>query len=195
MEIFEIPISGTVVNCVVKRRLFARTVRLKVGREGQVSISAPRFLSEAHMRDFIAKHEHWLEKTLEKIRARAKTGSSLHVLLEDENIGSLCEKYMRSFAQVYFTLRTVSLNKRHYGFPYGKITIKDQKTRFGSCSTKGNLNFNYRVILSSVEAIDYLILHELCHLREMNHGKKFYDLLSKSCPEYRRIRKQLREGK
>jgi predicted metal-dependent hydrolase len=81
-----------------------------------------------------------------------------------------------------------------YGVQYGKIFIKNQQTRWGSCSSRGNLNFNYRIALLRPELQDYLIVHELCHLREMNHGKKFWDMVSEQIPDYKALDKELKQN-
>ena len=79
-----------------------------------------------------------------------------------------------------------------YKFHYNKISIKNQKTRWGSCSKKGNLNFNYKVIYLRPQLADYLIVHELCHLGELNHSKRFWALVYKTMPDYVRVNKELR---
>lgn len=81
-----------------------------------------------------------------------------------------------------------------YNFSYNKVFIKNQKTRWGSCSSKGNLNFSYRIIFLSPEAQDYLIVHELCHLKEFNHSQKFWDLVAKQVPNWQEIHQKLRRG-
>jgi|SRR3990167_509760 len=80
-----------------------------------------------------------------------------------------------------------------YGFNINKITIKNQKTRWGSCSKKGNLNFNYKIALLPQRLCDYVILHELCHLGQFNHSKKFWDLVAKTMPDYKNIRKEFKK--
>ena len=80
-----------------------------------------------------------------------------------------------------------------YGFKYNRIAIRDQKTRWGSCSKKGNLNFNYKIALISEKARDYIIVHELCHLSEFNHSRNFWNLVKKTTPDYMEIRKSLRK--
>ena len=79
-----------------------------------------------------------------------------------------------------------------YGFKIKRIAIKNQSTRWGSCSSLGNLNFNYKIIYLRPELADYLIVHELCHLGELNHSKRFWALVSKTMPKYVNINKELK---
>lgn len=78
-----------------------------------------------------------------------------------------------------------------YNFKFNKINIRNQKTRWGSCSKKGNLNFSYRLLFLPQCAADYIIVHELCHLKEPNHSYKFWNLVAKTIPNYLEIRKEL----
>jgi predicted metal-dependent hydrolase len=80
-----------------------------------------------------------------------------------------------------------------YGFKYNRVSIKNQKTRWGSCSKKGNLNFNYKIFLLSPDMRDYIIVHELCHLKELNHSRKFWTLVEEIVPDYRIARKALKK--
>lgn len=82
-----------------------------------------------------------------------------------------------------------------YGFKFNKISIKNQKTRWGSCSKKGNLNFNYRITLLPPSLSDYIIVHEICHLEEFNHSKKFWNLVEKTIPDYKKLRSELKQRK
>jgi len=79
-----------------------------------------------------------------------------------------------------------------YGFKFNRISIKNQKTRWGSCSKKGNLNFNYNIALLPEQLADYIIVHELCHLQELNHSRKFWGLVAQSFPDYLNLRKKLK---
>ena len=85
---------------------------------------------------------------------------------------------------VHFTAR--------YGFEYTKITIRNQRTRWGSCTEKGSLSFNYRILFLSPEVQDYLVVHEVCHLDELNHSQKFWDLVAREIPGYRELRRRLK---
>lgn len=89
-------------------------------------------------------------------------------------------------------LRRVEHFNNIYNFPYGRISIRNQRTRWGSCSKKGNLNFNYKIVLIPEKLADYIIVHELCHLKEFNHSQRFWDLVAKTFPDYRKIRQDLR---
>lgn len=81
---------------------------------------------------------------------------------------------------------------RSYGFNFNRVSIKNQKTRWGSCSKKGNLNFNYRIALLSEKLADYIIVHELCHLGQLNHSRQFWNLVAQTIPDYSALRKELK---
>ena len=82
---------------------------------------------------------------------------------------------------------------RLMGISYGRITIREQKTRWGSCSGKGNLNFNWKLTLMPMEILDYVVVHELAHRKEMNHSRKFWKIVEQVLPDYQERRKRLRE--
>lgn len=81
---------------------------------------------------------------------------------------------------------------RHYGFSYHRVSIKDMKTRWGSCSSKMNLNFHYRLLFLPVELLDYVVVHELCHLKEMNHSRAFWKLVGEHISNYQYKRQELK---
>jgi len=80
-----------------------------------------------------------------------------------------------------------------YNHSWNKITIRNQKTRWGSCSKKGNLNFNYKIVFLPPHIADYIIVHELCHLEQFNHSQKFWNLVAQTTPNYLEIRKELKK--
>ena len=93
-------------------------------------------------------------------------------------------EWMREIAKETIAPRVTEIAKEHQ-FSYNRITIKNLKSRWGSCSTKHNLNFNLRLVMMPPWVSDYIIIHELCHLREMNHSKRFWKLVEQYCPNYR----------
>jgi predicted metal-dependent hydrolase len=99
-----------------------------------------------------------------------------------------CREAARELAR-----RKIDYFNSFYGFKVNRIAIRDQKSRWGSCSKKGNLNFNYRIALLPERLADYVILHELCHLGEFNHSKRFWDLMEKAMPDARRLRQEFKK--
>ena len=83
---------------------------------------------------------------------------------------------------------------KYYGYNWGRVVIRNQKTRWGSCSKKGNLNFNYKIIFLPQVIADYIIVHELCHLKEFNHSSRFWKLVAETIPDYQELRKKLKKN-
>ncbi|MCK5061902.1 M48 family metallopeptidase, partial [Candidatus Parcubacteria bacterium] len=90
-------------------------------------------------------------------------------------------------------LNKINALNKHYNFKFNRVAIRNQKTRWGSCSAKGNLNFNYKIIYLPIKLQDYIITHELCHLQELNHSRKFWKLVAKIIPDYLSARKELKK--
>lgn len=118
----------------------------------------------------------WFRRLIKK--KKAKRAPSAHYARHKED------------ARIFIHERLRAMNEKH-GFAYRRVAIRDQKSRWGSCSAKGNLNFNYRLQFLPLHLADYVIAHELCHLIEFNHSKKFWDLVEKVDPQYRRHRDEL----
>ena len=123
--------------------------------------------------------------TSPRLRGPRRTGMVKHTVAERKVLVEQARKIVAERAEYFAAI---------YGVKYGKVFIKNQQTRWGSCSSRGNLNFNYRIALLRPELQDYLIVHELCHLREMNHGKKFWDLVAEQMPEYKSLDKELKSN-
>ena len=100
--------------------------------------------------------------------------------------------WYRKQAHGIFEERLRLANQR-YGLTYGRVSVKEQKSRWGSCSKLGNLNFNWRLLLAPLPVLDYVVVHELCHLKEMNHGPRFWKLVALGCPDYAVHRRWLRQ--
>jgi predicted metal-dependent hydrolase len=120
----------------------------------------------------------------------------LHIQESDrenqEVLRAALEGWYRQRACEIIPARLITANKV-FGFRYGRVTIKEQKSRWGSCSRAGNLNFNWRLLLAPVPVLDYVLTHELAHLKELNHAPAFWRLVAQACPDYKMQRRWLRE--
>ena len=96
----------------------------------------------------------------------------------------LAVRWLRGQAGRLFPERVARMNA-YFGFQIGAISIKDARSRWGSCSVRRNLNFNWRIIMAPLAVVDYLVVHELSHLKEMNHSARFWQTVASACPDYR----------
>lgn len=117
------------------------------------------------------------------IRVRLPADPDHKLATRGPEVRRALEKWYRRQAKNYIISRTKELADE-LGFEFNRIAIKGQRTRWGSCSEQGNLNFNWRLMLASPDAIDYVIIHELCHLEELNHSSAYWSLLAQFCPDY-----------
>ena len=155
-------------------------------RDGRVLVRAPLRTPEAEIRQFMEKHRQWLEKHLLKAQELERAKAGVRKLTEEE-IRELMKQ-----AKAVIPERAAYWAER-IGVRYGRITIRCQKTRWGSCSTKGNLNFNCLLMLTPPEVLDSIVVHELCHRKEMNHSGRFYAEVLRVMPEYRQHQQWLKE--
>jgi predicted metal-dependent hydrolase len=121
-----------------------------------------------------------------------RRGTDLLVTPAGMSLLGCLEAWYRAEARRYFVAR-VAVHVAALGTPHGRITIKDTRTRWGSCSSKGNLNFSWRLLLAPAAIADYVAAHEVAHLRELNHSAGFWDIVASLCPDYRRSRAWLRQ--
>jgi predicted metal-dependent hydrolase len=171
------------INFILKRNRRSRGVRLSVYCDGSCVVSAPYFVSEDAIRSYVREKSDWIRNTLQKFMPFKPRVRRI-------NSKAQYAKYKEA-ARKLVELRLPELNKV-YGFKTSRIAIRNQKSRWGSCSAKGNLNFNYKIALLPPHLADYLIVHELCHLREFNHSQNFWDLVAKAVPDYRLARAELK---
>ncbi len=198
------PAAQTIQISVIRSR--RRTLSLEVRPDGKVLVRAPLRCSDADIRAFVSSKEQWLLRSMKKMEEQRKaeipgsgpadgaggqadtaagnadprpyTRSELKALAEEamKDLPQRCEKYAPLV-----------------GVDYGRITIRNQKTRWGSCSAKGNLNFNCLLMLAPPEVRDYVVVHELCHRKEMNHSPRFWAEVTRVLPDARERRKWLKE--
>ncbi len=137
---------------------------------------------------------NWIKKTFKK-KSIKKTSKSKVTKLSKTKIARR-EKYLqyKEVARV-LVLERLAIYNQIYQYKYNRISIRDQKTRWGSCSSKGNINFNYKIALLPTHLADYIVVHELCHVGEMNHSSRFWDLVARTIPNYLECRAQLKSIK
>lgn len=155
-------------------------MRLTVRPGGQVILTAPVRFSITAIEQFLACHSRWIERSVEKMSHLKMLPSGKRAYTEHKEAA---RDLVRERVEHWNTT---------YRFKYGRIAIKDTKSLWGSCSRRGNLNFSYKLLFLPQELIDYVIVHELCHLREHNHGLQFWALVRQTQPEHLRLRKELR---
>ncbi len=163
-----------------------RTTALQI-KDGKLIVRAPFRASDAQIERFVENNRRWIETHLEKAAARAKAAEAVPKLTPDE-IAGLAKKAAATIPQrvAYYAARV--------GVTYGRITIRKQRSRWGSCSAKGNLNFNCLLMLAPPEVLDSVIVHELCHRKEMNHSARFYAEVRRVLPDYDARNKWLKEN-
>ena len=195
-------------------------LRLQISRGNELELILPRGYELKEAENFILAKSDWIKKHLHSRSVKEKNyyyfGSEIKVeqefalFIKKHNIHFerntlkiispedstieleiLYNAWLKNHAKNYIQERTSEL-AHQFGFRINKVTIRGQKTRWGSCSARGNISFNYMLLKYRKEIIDYVIIHELCHLKEMNHSKYFWALVEKFCPSFNNLRKELK---
>lgn len=160
-----------------------KTLAITVTREGQLLVKAPFSMKEREIERFLRQKRYWIYKQTKRILEQGES-----VQRSDAEIHILREK-----ARKVLTGRT-DYYKQLLDVEYRRLRIGDQKTRWGSCSSKGTISYNWRLVLMPEKIMDYVVVHELCHLLEMNHSAKFWKRVSEVLPDYKDRRKWLKEN-
>lgn len=162
-----------------------KTLSIEI-KEDTVLIRAPFSMKEAEIYRFVKEKEHWITEHLKRAEERKRQKEAVPKLTAEE-VRQLAELAAEVIPQrVRFYAERMKVH-------YGRITIRTQKTRWGSCSSKGNLNFNCLLMLAKEEAVDYVVVHELCHLIEMNHSSAFWEQVERVMPDYKIHRQWLKD--
>ena len=156
-------------------------------KSGEIIVRAPLRMKDKEIYNFIETKRLWIEKNLAKTEEREKAIDNTEPITGEE-IKALAEK-----AKAIISER-VQYYAPKIGVTYNRVTIRCQRTRWGSCSSKGNLNFNCLLALFPIEIIDSVVVHELCHRKHMNHSPQFYAEIEKVLPEYKRCNKWLKDN-
>ena len=165
-----------------------KTLALEIRPDMRIIVRAPYQASGSYIEQFIADRTDWIVEHLRKLEQKNRQcNDALPVKkLSNDEIKKLADKactYIPGHVAHFAPL---------IGVTYGRITIRNQRTRWGSCSSRGNLNFNCLLMLTPPEVIDYVVVHELCHRKEMNHSGRFWNEVARILPGYAEQEKWLK---
>lgn len=160
-----------------------RTIAIQICTDGGVLVRCPRRMDAEAIQAFVQSRSGWIEKHLVKQAALPKLPA-----FTDAELRDLAQKALRIIPE------RVACFAPLIGVSYGRISIRNQRSRWGSCSGKGNLNFNCLLMLAPDEVVDYVVVHELCHRKEMNHSKRFWAEVERILPDYKVRKKWLKEN-
>ena len=166
-----------------------KTLALEVKAPARVIVRAPMRTSQKAICEFVESHRAWIAASLARVQARQEARAQAvqqEGLLTEEDLAALARQ-----ARLIIPTR-VEHFAAQIGVTYGRITLRCQKTRWGSCSTAGNLNFNVLLMLAPPEVLNYVVIHELCHRIEFNHSPRFWSLVERQMPEYEDWKKWLK---
>ena len=179
---------------LILKRSRRKTIALEVTPEGDLIIRAPQRTPDAEILAFArAKHNRKARRKTAEAKAKHEAQAEYERTHPEEFLTDAELRELGEMAADYIPMRVA-----HYAavmdLDFGRITIRNQRSRWGSCSAKGNLNFNVLLMLTPPEVIDSVIVHELCHLRHMDHSPAFYEEVLRYFPEYRRWDKWLKKN-
>ena len=164
-----------------------RSISVSVMTDNRVLVKAPYGTSERTVQEFLLSKKDWITKHLEKQNREEEKAVALGVL-SDEEIRKIKRQAKKIIPE------RVEYWAKQIGVTYGRIAIRLQSSRWGSCAQNGNLNFNCLLVLMSQEILDSVVVHELCHRRHMNHSKEFYAEIDRVFPDYKRCNKWLKDN-
>ncbi|MDQ5952083.1 MAG: hypothetical protein QG626_210 [Patescibacteria group bacterium] len=168
-------------------RTFARAkhVRIRIEPDGACVVTAPKRASRAVIDKLVASKADWIANAQRSLKAKPRPYSWRGTAAELKTFKSSALRLAQDRLK-YFN--------QFYGFVWKDVVIRNQRTRWGSCSSTGRLSFTYKISLLPSHLADYIIVHELCHLKEMNHSKRFWALVAQTQPEYRALKHELQYG-
>lgn len=165
----------------IRKSTRAKRARITIDPHGRVIVVAPQKMNEKVIAQFIDQQKGWIEKNLLLLKQRKK-----------RYLDSSPEGFIEHKKKAYAIIKErVDYFCAVYDCSYNTISIKNQKTRWGSCSKQKNLYFRYSIIFLPDALRDYVIIHEVCHLRELNHSPRFWTLVAKTIPDYKKLQKEL----
>jgi len=219
VNIQTLKINGKEISYFVRKSSKAKKIIIKVDNKGNVELVLPKRVTYKEGTEFLISKKDWITKHIikrteikekgyfflgnpVKIKNKSGTKNSIRffhkksliycVAIKQLSNKDIYETWLRISAKEHIPARVFYLAET-YGFDVKKVTIRNQKTRWGSCTSKGNLSFNMHLMSFAADVIDYVIIHELCHLKYMNHSENFWNLVASFIPDYKEKRKLLKE--
>lgn len=169
------------------RRSKRKSAAIKITADMQIVVFVPLYVSDNEIEKMVISKSKWIDEHMLKVQSTIDERGKLEKITF-EQVKELADQ------AVEYIPKRVKYYAEKENFVYNKITIKNLVSRWGSCSTKGNLNFNCLLMLTPDYVIDYVVVHELCHLREMNHSEKFWAEVEKIMPDYQRAELWLKQN-
>ncbi len=166
-----------------------RSCSISISPDDGLVLRVPLHTSDKEIRHMLLEKQHWIITKYLEMQEKQKNRPVSD--LTDTQRAALEKRYINA-AKEYFPKRAAYF-QQFTGGTYNRITIRDQKTRWGSCSAKGTLSFNWRLMLAPPAILDYVVVHELCHLTHMNHSPAFWQAVGEVYPDYRIARKWLKD--
>lgn len=188
---YELNINGVVIPYTLVKSSHRRSIAIQIGVGGKMTVRCPYHMGKWIVDGFLREKQDWIYKHYTEAVGKADDSNS-HSPIHTNEDPALVNKH-KKYARKIFEAK-VAYFQQFTGGEYTSITIRDQKTRWGSCSGRGTLSFNWRLILAPTEILDYVVVHELCHLTHMNHSKEFWGLVGSVIPDYKARRKWLKEN-
>lgn len=169
-----------------------KTVSIEVKPDMTVTLRVPRRITEKEIDQILNEKQSWINKHLEQMQVRnSEFEAKKQPMLSMDDIKKLAEE---ALAYIPDRVKNYAPMVGANGISYGRITIRNQKSRWGSCSEKGNLNFNCLLMLTPPDVIDYVVVHELCHRIHMDHSAAFWAEVQKVLPDYKKAKKWLKDN-
>jgi predicted metal-dependent hydrolase len=192
MGIFRAPKPKTIIfgfkkiPITLRTRKGAKGIRISISsHDSAVTVTYARFVPLIFVKKYLETKTVWIEEKLEKL-------DRINPILRVKYTKKEIKEY--SIEALALVKSRLEYFNQYYNLEYKRVSIKNQNTKWGSCSNAKNLNFNYKIILLPKDMQDYLVVHELCHLKEFNHSKSFWDLVGEKIPNYKELSKSLKVG-
>lgn len=172
------------VLCTYKKSKRSRSIRIDVLHSREIRVTIPYRVSFRGAAQFVQEKHAWIQRCIDFFNHEV-----VYVEPPEKTFYSIAQYRHRAKQKV---LRLIKKYNAYYQFDIARVSIRDQKTKWGSCSSAGNLNFHYKILFLPDHLAEYLVVHELCHLKEMNHSKRFWQLVAQTIPDVKQKARELR---